>query len=228
MAIRSSIDREKKKQKDEEKNKAPSVESSNLVSNSNTNFKDKPSQQDNARSNNKDTKAIPKVFDSSKYDSMKEMKESSDMKGGEVHLKEVLSSVEKEKPIEPTTTETKLSTMDTNSPSAVASATVDASPPNLEERAATLRSTKEEHIVENSLAGSKKESQKGVMVTKDKETNTGPHISSPKAADPYTILWQDAAKFWNDYYLEYARRASEMTRFWLDLFSNFWLFGYMK
>jgi hypothetical protein len=228
MALRGSIDREKKKQKDEEKNKAPSVESSNLVSNSNTNFKGKPSQRDNARSNNKDTTAIPEVFDSSKYDSMKEMKKSADMKGGEGHLKEVLSSVEKEEPIEPTTTDTKLSSMYTNSPSAVASATADASPPNLEERAATLRSSKEEHIVENSLAGSKKESQKEVMVTKDKETNTGPYPSSPKVADPYTILWQDAAKFWNDFYIEYARRSSEMTRFWLDLFSNFWLFGYMK
>jgi hypothetical protein len=143
-------------------------------------------------------------------------------------LKEVLSSVEKEEPIRPITTETKLSSMDTNSPSAVASATTDASPPNLEERAATLRRSEEEYIVENSLAGSKKESQKEVMVTKDKETRTGRHLSSPKLADPYTILWQDAAKFWNDIYVEYARGASEMTRFWLDLFSNFWLFGYMK
>ena len=134
---------------------------------------------------------------------MKEMKKSADMKVGEGHLKEVLSCVKKEEPIEPTTTtDTKFSSMDTNSPSAVASATVtaDASPPNLEERAATLRSSKEEHIVENSLAGSKKESQKEVMVTKDKETNTGPYLSSPKVADPYTILWQDAAKFWNDFF----------------------------
>jgi hypothetical protein len=228
MAIRSNIDREKKKQKDEGKKKAPYVKSSDLVSNSNTNFKDKPSQRDNARSNNKDTTVIPEVFDSSKYDSMKEMKKSGEMKEGEGHLKEVLSSVEKEEPIRPITTDTKLSSMDTNSPSAVASATTDASPPNLEERAATLRRSEEEYIVENSLAGSKKESQKEVMVTKDKETRTGRHLSSPKLADPYTILWQDAAKFWNDIYVEYARRASEMTKFWLDLFSNFWLFGYMK
>jgi hypothetical protein len=37
--------------------------------------------------------------------------------------------------------------MDTNSPSAAANATADASPPNLEERAATLRGSKEEQIV---------------------------------------------------------------------------------
>jgi hypothetical protein len=91
-----------------------------------------------------------------------------------------------------------------------------------------LRSSKEEHTVDNSLAGSKEELQEEGIAAKDKETNTGPHLSSPKVADPYTVLWQDAAKFWNDFYIEYARSASEMTKFWLDLFSNFWLFGYMK
>jgi hypothetical protein len=105
--------------------------------------------------NSKDTTTIPEVFDSSKYDSMTEMKKSADMKEGG-HLKEVLSSVEKEEPIEPTTTtDTRPSNMDTNSPSAAANATADASPPNLEERAATLRGSKEEQIVDKDLEDSK-------------------------------------------------------------------------
>jgi hypothetical protein len=226
MALRGIIDKEKKKQKDEEKKKAPSVQSSDLVSNSNTNFENKQSQRDNARGNNKDTTSIPEVFDSSKYDSMAKMKESFDMKGGG-HLKEVLSSIEKEEPIEPTTMDTKLPNMDTNSHSAAASATVtaDASPPSLEERAATLRNSKEENIVDNSLAGSKEETQEEVVAAKDK--NAEPHLS-PKVADPYTIFWRDAAKSWNDFYIEYARSASETTKYWLDLFSKSWLFGYKR
>ena len=59
-------------------------------------------------------------------------------------------------------------------------------------------------------------------------TYTGLDMSSPKMADPYTSLWQDAAMFWNDSYIEYARRVFEKNRIWLDLFSNFWFFGYMK
>jgi hypothetical protein len=73
MAIRGIANREKKEQKEEEKNKVPSVGS--LDSASDTNLVDKPSQQDeNTLSNNNDTTIIPEVFDSSKYDSMKEMK----------------------------------------------------------------------------------------------------------------------------------------------------------
>jgi hypothetical protein len=233
MAIRGSIDREKKKQKgEEEKNKVPSVESSNLASNSNTNFTDKSLQRDEntSHNNNKDTTAIPEVFDSSKYDSMKEMKESADMKEGEGHLKEVLSSVEKEKPIEPITTDTKLPSMDTDSTPSVASATVtaaDASPPSLEERAATLRSSKEVHEVDMNLEESKDKLQEEVIKVKDKESNIEPHVSQ-RAADPYTIFWQNAAESWNDFYIQYAKNASEMTKSWLDSFSNSWLFGYKR
>lgn len=62
------------------------------------------------------------------------------------------------------------------------------------------------------LSDSMKESQEEVIVTKDKKTNTRLDMSSPKVTDPYTSLWQDAAKFWNDSYIEYARKVSEKDR----------------
>jgi hypothetical protein len=96
MAIRGIDNRERKKHKEEEKSKASSERSLDLASS--TNFVDKSVPQDEkANRNSKDTTNIPEVFDSSKYDSMTEMKESADMKE-EGHLKEVLSSVEKEEP----------------------------------------------------------------------------------------------------------------------------------
>jgi hypothetical protein len=226
MAIRGIANREKKKRKEEkEKSKASSERSLDLASS--PNFTDKPmSQDDNAHHNNKDTTTIPEVFDSSKYDSMREMKESAEMKEGG-HLKEVLSSVEKEEPIKPTITDTESSSMDTNSHSAAASAAdVDASPPNLEERAAALRGSKEEQTVERNLEDSKDKPEE-VMEDKDKEAYAEPHPSRD-VADPYTIFWQDTAKSWNEFYIGCARNASEITNSWLDLFSKSWLFGYKR
>jgi hypothetical protein len=225
MAIRGINNREKKKHKEEEKSKASSEKSIDLASS--TNFTDKSAPQDEKTNrNNKDTTTISEVFDSSKYDSMTEMKESADMKEGE-HLKEVLSSVEKEEPIEPTTTDIRPSNMDTNSSSAAANATADASPPNLEERAATLRGSKEEQTVDRNLEDSKDKSLDEVIEVKDKEADAEPYLSQ-KVADPYTIFWRDAAKSWNDFYIEYARNASEITKYWSDLFSKSWLFGYKR
>ena len=225
MAIRGINNPEKKKRKEENKSTA-SEKSIDLASS--TNFTDKSAPQDEKTNcNSKDTTTIPEVFDSSKYDSMTEMKESADMEEGG-HLKEVLSSVEKEEPIEPTTTtDTRPSNMDTNSPSAAANAAADASPPNLEERAATLRGSKEEQIVDKNLEDSEDKSLEKVIEVKDKEADAEPYLSQ-KVADPYTIFWRDAAKTWNDFYVEYTRNASEITRYWSELFSKSWLFGYKR
>jgi hypothetical protein len=227
MAIRGIDNREKEKRREVEKSKASSERSLDLASS--TNFTDKSVPQDEKTNrNSKDTTTIPEVFDSSKYDSMTAMKESADMKEGEGHLKEVLSRVEKEKPIEPTTTNTKLSNMD-SSPSTAEGSTPDVSPPNLEERASTLRNSREEQIADRHLEVSKdksKEEEEEIRV-KDKIAYSRQDYSSNMAGS-YTSFWQDAAKFWNDFYIEYARNASEITKYWLDLFSKSWLFGYKK
>lgn len=225
MAIRGIDNRERKKHKEEDKSKASSERSLDLASS--TNFADESVRQDEKTNrNNKDTTPIPEVFDSSKYDSMTEMKDSADMEEGG-HLKEVLSSVEKEESIEPTTTDTRPSNTDTNPPSAAANATADASPPNLEERAAELRASKEEQIIDRKLDDSKDKSQEEVIGVKDNEADEEPYLSQ-KVADPYTIFWRDAAKTWNNFYIEYARNASEITKYWSDLFSKSWLLGYKR
>ena len=59
------------------------------------------------------------------------------------HPKEVLTSVEKEKPIDPTTTKvTKISEVDVNSPPPKATTVSNASPPNLEERSSKFEGFK--------------------------------------------------------------------------------------
>jgi hypothetical protein len=97
----------------------------------------------------------------------------------------------------------------------------------LEERAATLRGSKEEQIVDKNLEDSKDKSLEKVIEVKDKEADAEPYLSQ-KVADPYTIFWRDAAKTWNDFYIEYARNASEIARYWSELFSKSWLFGYKR
>jgi hypothetical protein len=85
----------------------------------NTDVKNKPkTQADKTRPNIANPKGIPEVFDSSKYDSMEEMKEPADRK------------------------EERHSNINTDSSDTIKDS--DASPPNLEQRAATLRGSKEE------------------------------------------------------------------------------------
>jgi hypothetical protein len=110
----------------------------------NTNVKNKPKRQ-------ADPKGIPEVFDSSKYNSMAEMKESADMKEGG-HLKEVLTNVEKEEPIKP-------ETVNNNKHFDIyTTMTSDASPPHLEEKGATMRGSNEEQITDQNLKDSKDKS----------------------------------------------------------------------
>jgi hypothetical protein len=85
----------------------------------NTDVKNKPkTYSDKTHRYIADQKGIPEVFDSSKYDSMEEMKVLADMKEG------------------------RHSNIDTDSSDTIKNS--DASPPNLEQRAATLRDSKEE------------------------------------------------------------------------------------
>ncbi|MGA6921747.1 MAG: hypothetical protein WBY22_02375 [Nitrososphaeraceae archaeon] len=137
------------------------------------------------------------------------------------HPKEVLTSVEKEKPIDPTTTKvTKISEVDVNSPPPKATTVSNASPPNLEERAANLRDSKEEQIVE----GSKEPSQEEIIEIKDKRTDAESPLSQG-LDESYANFWREATKSWTDLYVEAARNVAEATEFWLGLFSKPWLPG---
>jgi hypothetical protein len=149
------------------------------------------------------------------------------MKEGE-HLREVLSSFEKEEPVKPTTTDTKLSTIEPNSTSdAVLNA--DSSPPNLEERAATLRGSKNEKIVDKNLEDGRDWSQEELIEFKDKKAEAEAEAEPPLSrglADHYTIFWQEAAKSWADLYIESTRNLAKVTGNWLDLFSKPWPLGH--
>lgn len=215
MAIRSIADREKRRE--EEKSKTPKESS---VKVSNPIIKEQASQKDNTGNDNKYETTITEVFDSSKYDSMVEIEKSAAIKEGE-HPKEVLTSVEKEKPIDPTTTKlTKISEVDVNPPPPKSTTIANASPPNLEERAANLRDSKEEQI----LVGSKEPSQEEIIEIKDKRTDAEPPLSQG-LDESYTNFWREATKSWTDLYVESARNVAEATEYWLGLFFKPWLPG---
>jgi hypothetical protein len=214
MAIRSIADREKRRK--EEKSKT-AKESSVKVSN--PTIKEQAPQKNKTGSDNKDETTFTEVFDSSKYDSMAEMEKSADIKEGE-HLKEMLTSIEKEKPFNPTTMRvTKIPEVDVNSPPPKAATVPNASPPNLEERAANLRDSKEEIVV-----GSKEPSQEEIIEIKDKRTNAEPPLSQG-LDESYTNFWEEATKSCTDLYVEFARNFEEATEYWMDLFSKPWLLG---
>jgi hypothetical protein len=215
MAIRSIADREKRREEEKSKTaKESSVKVSNPI------IKEQASQKDKTGRDNKDETTFTEVFDSSRYDSMVKMEKSADIKEGE-HLKEMLTSVEKEKPIDPTTTRvTKIPEVDVNSPPPKAATVPNASPPNLEERAANLRESKEGQIV----VGSKEPSQEEIIEIKDKRTDAEPPLLQG-LDESYTNFWREATKSWTDLYVESARNFSEATEYWLNLFSKPWLLG---
>jgi hypothetical protein len=214
MAIRSIADREK--HREGEKSKTPKESS---VKVSNPIIKEQASQKDKTGNDNKDETTFTEVFDSSKYDSMVKMEKSADIKEGE-HLKEVLTSIEKEKPIDTTTTKvTKISEVDVNSPPPTATTVPNASPPNLEERAANLKDSKEQ-IVE----GSKEPSQEEIIEIKNKRTDAESPLSQG-LDESYANFWREATKSWTDLYVEATRNVAEATEYWLGLFSKPWLPG---
>jgi hypothetical protein len=211
MAIRSITNREKHRK--EEKGRTHK-ESSDKVSN--TTVKD--SQAAKMGSDAQDMTTFTEVFDSSKYDSMAEMKKSADMQ--EENLKEVLSRDEKEEPFQSTITYVQTSNVDMNSFPSTTTA-VDASQPNLEEKAAELRGSKQEQIVDNSPTDSREKLQEDIVEAKKEEAETWP---THGLANPYT-LFSDVAKSWIDLYVESARNVAVITGHWLDLFSKPWPVG---
>jgi hypothetical protein len=144
-----------------------------------------------------DTTTFTEVFDSSKYDSMAEMKKSADMQE------------------EPAITEVQTSNVNVNS-SHITTTVADTSLPNLEEKAAELRGSKPEQTIDNIPTDYREKLQEDMVEVKDKkeEAETWP---THGLASPYT-LFCDVAKSWTDLYVESARSVAEITRYWLDLF----------
>jgi hypothetical protein len=215
MAIRTIADREKRREGEKSKTpKETSVKVSDPI------LKEQASQKDKTGNDNKDETTFKEVFDSSKYDSMLEMQKSGAIKEGE-HPKEVLTSVKRKSlSILRQRKVTKISEVDVNSPPPKATTVSNASPPNLEDRAANLRASKEEIIVE----GSKEPSQEEIIEIKDKRTDAESPLSQG-LDESYANFWREATKSWTDLYVESARNVAEATEYWLGLFSKPWLPG---
>ena len=232
MAIRGIIN---KNRQEEEKNKVTDRGFTNSISN--TNVINQPTQEvEKKTATATDTTGVTEIFDSSKYDSITEIKESANIKE-EGHLKDVLSNVEREEPIAPETVDTsKPSNIDINSrppQQKLSSSTItaDGSPPSLEERVAMFRGSKEE-VSDQGLESNKNMLQKEVEDNKEKE-----HEKEAAVGEDYSVSicpkyttssWLDLANIWTDLYVQSAKNAATMTEYWLGLFSKPWLGGYKK
>lgn len=214
------------KKEKEEKAKTSENNQGNLVSSSN--LATQPSKEEQkitaVATDTDTTTGIPEVFDSSRYNAMAEMKESANMKEEE-HLKEVLSSVEKEQPLKAETVtinDKNVSTnIDTNL-SPTPSSTVYSVDTSLDERAAILRGSKEDAL---DPEYNKSKISKGKEQEEDDKQQ--PYYS-PSLFTAYMNSWYNSANAWTDMYYEFIRSAAKITEYWLDLFSKPWSGLYYK
>ena len=175
------------------------------------------------------THGISEVFDSSKYDVMTQMKNSSTI--NEEKLKEISSNIEKIKPIEAETIDINnqaSSHIDVNASSAGPSTSnVDLS---LEERAALLRGSKKEimsdqNIVDNKSIDSRlEEGEKSRKVDVEQQQQQQQQEYNPlnSFTSPYVSLWRESVNMWTNIYTESVRNTAKMSEYWLDLFSKPW------
>jgi hypothetical protein len=201
---------------------------------------------------------IPEVFDSSKYDSMAEIKESAaDMKkegGGEEHLKEeeeeVLSNIQREEPIKSESVDTgKPSDIDLNSPaqpqqllpppSTITATADDMTSPSLEERAeAILGDSKEEIITsadqnleedtKNIVVSKEAEDEEAEKKKKDNKEQQQQQHYSPSISASYMTSWHDYVNGAFNVYSESIRSAANIAEYSFRMFWQPWLGGYNK
>lgn len=175
------------------------------------------------------THGISEVFDSSKYDVMTQMKNSSTI--NEEKLKEISSNIEKIKPIEAETIDINnqaSSHIDVNASSAGPSTSnVDLS---LEERAALLRGSKKEVMSDQNIVDSKsiasrleeeEKSRKGDLEQEQQEPQQE-YNPLNSFTSPYVSLWRESVNMWTNIYTESVRNTAKMSEYWLDLFSKPW------
>ena len=171
------------------------------------------------------SQGFSEVFDSSKYNVMTQMKNSSTM--DEEKLKEISSNIGKIKPIEAETIDINnqpSSHIDVNASSAGPSTSnVDQS---LEERAALLRGSKKEimsdqNLVENkSIASRLEEEEKSRKVDVERQEQEYNPLNS--FTSPYVSLWRESVNMWTNIYTESVRNTAKMSEYWLALFSKPW------
>ena len=179
---------------------------------------------------------ISEVFDSSNYNVMTQMKNSSTM--NEEKLKEISSNIEKIKPIEAETVDINdqpSSDIDVNASSVEPSTlNIDQS---LEERAALLRGSKKEIIPNQNLVDSKsiasrlEEEEKNRKVDveqQQQERQEQEYNPFNSFTSPYVSLWRESVNLWTNIYTESVRNTAKMSEYWLDLFSKPWSGQYQQ
>jgi hypothetical protein len=173
------------------------------------------------------THSIPEVFDSSKYDAMTQMKESSNV--NEKELKEISSNIEKVKPIKPDdhninkdlSTDIEINPALPSEPSSLSTVN-----PSIEERAAMRRGSKNEIIsndqplVDNKNIASRKD-EKNEESRKEQQHQEYNSLNILNSS--YVNLWRDSVNVWIDMYSESLRNIAKVSEYWLDLFSTPWL-----
>jgi hypothetical protein len=151
---------------------------------------------------------IPEVFDSSRYNAMVEIKESSTMQ--EKDMKEALSTTEKKEPRrkEMGNTETTDNNNDVN---------IDppATNPLIEEQASILRESKEGEVTKT-----------GIMISDCKNIQNAESYRKQENLNYHNVfttsigLWKNYTMAWIVTYNEFVRNTGRMTEYWSHLFWN--------
>jgi hypothetical protein len=174
---------------------------------------------------------ISEVFDSSKYNVMTQMRNSSTM--NEEKLKEISSNIEKIKPIEVETIDINdqpSSHIDVNA-SLVEPSTLNVDQ-SLEERAALLRGSKKEIMPDQNLVDSKsiasrlEEEEKSRKIDVERQEQEYNPLNSFTSS--YVSLWRESVNMWTNIYTESIRNTAKITEYWLDLFSKPWSGQYQQ
>ena len=163
------------------------------------------------------THSIPEVFDSSKYDAMTQMKESSNI--NEEELKEISSNIEKVKPIKPDDDNINNKDLSTDieiNPSLQSeSSSLSTVDPSIEERAAMRRGSKKEMIsndqslVDNKNIASRKD-WKNEESTKEQQQE---YNSLNILTSSYVNLWRDYVNVWIGMYTESFRNVANLNEY---------------
>ena len=151
---------------------------------------------------------IPEVFDSSRYNAMVEIKESSTMQ--EKDMKEALSTTEKKEPRRKEMGNTE--TTDNNN---INTDTPAINPPIEEQQASILRESKEGEVTKTGIIIS---DQKNIQ---NRENNRKQeNLNYPNVFTTGIGLWKNYAMAWIVTYNEFVRNTGRMAEYWSHLYWN--------
>ncbi len=151
---------------------------------------------------------IPEVFDSSRYNAMVEIKESSTMR--EKDMKEALSTTEKKEPRRKEMGNTE--TTDNNN---INTDTPAINPSIEEQQASILRESKEGEVTKTGLIIS---DQKNIQ---NRENNRKQeNLKYPNVFTTGIGLWKNYAMAWIVTYNEFVRNTGRMAEYWSHLYWN--------